>query len=141
MASLPTRDKHQTGMTWVTRVNTIIWKHVYSNWEHRNSVKHGVDSTSREVILLETAKRETAALYDIKDDVLPRDQDLYYGSMEKHYTQEPTSGGLRQWINTWQPVLLHSLKESARLGTRGMQSIRRYFQNTDTTTPPVTINE
>jgi hypothetical protein len=136
LSTLSKRDKHQTGTTWVTQVNTIIWKHVYLNWKHRNSVQHGVDAASREAILLDSAKRETEALYDIRDEVLPRDHDLYYGTIDEHMERETTSRGLRQWLNTWKPVLLHSVKEGKRLGTNGMRSIRQYFQNTNTTTPP-----
>ena len=141
LSRLPTRTKHQTGTTWVTKVTNIIWKHVYLNWEHRNSAQHGVDAESREAILLATATRETEALYDIRDDVLPRDQELYYTSLEAHCEQETTSRGMRQWLNTWKPVLLHSLKEGQRLGTQGMLSIRHYFQPTNINTTPANFNE
>ena len=137
LTRLPTRDKHQTGMTWVTKIISIIWKHVYLLWEIRNAAQHGIDAESREAILLATAIRETESLYDIREEVRPRDKDLYYRTIEEHCEQEPTSRGMRQWLNTWKPVLLHSLKEGRRLGTAGMRSIQQYLQPTITQpTPP-----
>jgi hypothetical protein len=127
LSTQPTRSKYHSGLTWVSGVNQIIWKHVYQTWENRNAAQHGVDAASREIALAEMARRETAALYDVRDTVLPRDHDLFYSSLEEHHIHEPTSRGLNQWLTTWQPVIRQSIKTATKLGTRGMASIRQYI--------------
>ena len=121
-------EKHNSGKTWITFVTAIIWKHTFVNWEVRNGMQHGIDFTSREKVLIEQAKRETEALYEIKNQVAPNNQELYYHSVEHHYEQEPTARGLRQWINTWKPVLLKSAQTAATKGINGIRSISTYFQ-------------
>ena len=73
------------------------------------------------------ARKQTATLYEIRDDVLPRDHSLFYSTLEEHHRREPTSLGLNQWLYTWQPVILSSVKTAAKLGTRGLSSIRQFF--------------
>ena len=94
LSTLPTRSKYHSGMTWVSGVNQIIWKHVYKAWENRNAAQHDIDAASREIALAKMAIRETAALYEVRHTVLPRDYDLFYSSIEEHHRQEPTSRGL-----------------------------------------------
>jgi hypothetical protein len=130
LSTLPKRETHHSGKTWVSGVNQIIWKHVYDTWEIRNAAQHGIDAGSRETALTEMAIKQTAALYEVRDQVLPRDYDLFYASLEDHHLQEPTSRGLNQWLSTWQPVILQSVKKAAKLGTRGLASIRQFFQPT-----------
>ena len=104
--------------------------------EIRNDTLHGIDQSSIEVARLEKAQRETAALYTVKDCVLPRDNDLFYNSIAEHYEQETTSRGLRQWLHTWKPTILQSVKEAKRLGTRGMANIRQLFNMPIDPEPP-----
>ena len=124
LASLPKRSKYHSGKTWVSSINQIIWKHVYEAWLAKNDA---VDAATREVALATMARKQTAALYKIRADVLPRDHSLFYSNIDEHHNREPTSRGLNQWLITWQPVILQSVKEAARLGTRGMASLRQYF--------------
>jgi hypothetical protein len=136
LATLPSRSKYHSGKIWVSSVNQIIWKHVYGAWETRNDAQHGVDSASREVALATMARKQTAALYTIRDEVLPRDRSLFYSSLDEHHQREPTARGLNQWLSTWQPVILQSVKDATRMGTRGMASIRQFFPSLPHITPP-----
>ncbi len=124
------KKKQHTGLTWVTGVTQIIWRHVYQQWEKRNKAQHGEDRTQREQILIDRAKRATAALYEVRHNVLPRDRDCFYSTLEEHYEYERTSTGLNQWLRTWKPVILQSIKQSATRSLRhlrGVSSIRSYF--------------
>ena len=85
---------------------------------------------------MEQAIKQTAALYEIRENVLPRDKKYFYESITEHHEKEPTSRGLRQWLSTWEPVLLRSAQEAAKLGTRGMNSITNYMIRL----PPETTN-
>ena len=113
----------------------LHWEHIYANWEDRNRALHGYDANSREAALLLLAQKETENLYEIRDQVLSRDKDLFYTTIDTHYKQEPTSRGLRQWLNTWKPVLLHSLEESKKRGLQGVRALTHYFQRTIITNP------
>ena len=75
------------------------------------------------------ARKQTAAVYEIQDDVLPRDYSLFYTSLDENHHREPTSLGLNQWLATWQSVILSSNKTADKLGTRGLSSIRQFFTN------------
>jgi hypothetical protein len=140
LATLNNTQQHHTGRAWVTKTTELIWHQLYVMWEVRNGTLHGIDQSSIEVARLEKAKRETEALYLVKDSVLPRDSELFYRSLSEHYEQETTSRGLRQWLRTWKPTILKSVKDATRLSTRGMTSIRNHFlrlNNDDV--PPIPI--
>ena len=136
LKSVPKVNKKKSGTTWVTKVISIMWTHVCKEWDLRNSHQHGIDAETREVKLVEQAIKQTAALYEIRDNVLPRDKQYFYESITEHHEKEPTSRGLRQWLSTWEPVLLRNAQESAKLGTRGMDSIANYMIRQ----PPKTTN-
>ena len=100
---------------------------MYKAWETRNDAQHGVDAVTREIALVTMARKQTAAMYEIRHDVLPRDHSLFYSNLDEHHQREPTSRGLTQWLSTWQPVILQSVKEAVRLGIQGMTPITQYF--------------
>ena len=52
-------SKKYSGTSWITGVTQIIWHHVYSNWEARNSDLHSIDATMREQAQYAQAQRET----------------------------------------------------------------------------------
>jgi hypothetical protein len=122
--------KFLSGRCWVSTLVTLFWKHLYINWHSRNDDLHGVDATSREQALVTIAQQETTALYTLRHQVLPRDRELFYSSVETHFLKEPTSRGLQQWIYTWKPVILQSVKDSQRLNTARTRSIRSFFSQT-----------
>jgi hypothetical protein len=130
LAKIRNGDRKLTGRIWVTGVITLIWDHLYVNWEERNAALHGHDANTREAAMFAQAQRETENLYGIREQVLSRDKDLFYTTIDTHYEKETTARGLRQWLNTWKPVILHSVAESKKFGLRGVNVITQYFQNT-----------
>jgi hypothetical protein len=128
LVAIKNGDRKLTGRIWITGLITLLWEHIYKNWEERNANLHGHDANSREAALLLYAQSETAHLYDIRAQVLSRDTDLFYSTIEIHYEKEPTSTGLRQWLNTWQPVILASIAESKQKGLQGVRALTRFFQ-------------
>jgi hypothetical protein len=105
----------------------LFWKHLHINWLARNDDLHGVDAVSREAALVTLAQQETTTIYSLRDQVLPRDRELFYATLDIHFQKEPSSRGLRQWLFTWKPVILQSVKDSKRLNTARTRSIRTYF--------------
>lgn len=129
---LPGRKKSHTGLAWTKGVVRIIWRFVYQNWEARNSEKHGIDKDTREAKLLEMAQIETQQLYNIRNQVLPRDRALFYATLDEHYERESSSVALRQWIRTWKPTILRSIKDCATVGLRHVRAITDYIQQRPT---------
>jgi hypothetical protein len=121
-----TKQQH-TGRSWITKMTTIIWSEIFTLWDIRKTALHGVDQSAKELERIESAKRETTVMYSARNKILPRDQDIFYSNEEEHFRQEPTSRGLQQWLNTWKPVIIQSVKEAEKLGTRGMNNIRNFF--------------
>ena len=86
------------------------------------------------------ALTKAIALYALRAGVLPRDRDVFYPSIDIHKIKEPSATGLRQWLNTWKPVILQSIKDGTRTGTTRVQSLTRMFRQIQTTLPnPTTI--
>ena len=56
-------SKKYSSTSWTTGVTQIIWHHVYSNWEARNTDLHGINATMREQAQYAQAQRETEDIY------------------------------------------------------------------------------
>jgi hypothetical protein len=127
LSTISNRKKEHSGKTWVLSIITIIWKHLYNNWKDRNDAQHGVDAATREIAKYKQAITETKALYALRMKVQPRDQDLFYRNIDEHMLKEPTSNGLRQWLNTWKAVLLQSMKNGDRTGSNRIHPITNFY--------------
>ena len=92
-----------SGTSWITEVTQIIWNHVYSNWEARNADLHGIDATMCEQAQYTQAQRETDEIYSQRQ---PRDWDVFYSNTNEHFQKESMARRLKQWLNTWKPLIL-----------------------------------
>ena len=73
------------------------------------------------------AQRETEEIYSQRSLVQPRDQDVFYSNTHEHFQKESTARGLKQWLNTWNPLLLQSIQDSITTGTNRNHSICDFF--------------
>ena len=73
------------------------------------------------------AQRETEEIYSQHSLVQPRDWDVFYSNTNKHFQKESTAHGLKQWLNTWKPLMLQSIQDSITTGTHCNHSIRDFF--------------
>ena len=96
-------------------------------WHTRNSIKHGIDNTARHAIKRERTLHEMEALYNLKDEVLARDKDIFYDSINQH-TNEAATTQLQNWISTWHPTILTSVKHAKSWAIKGVRTINHYFQ-------------
>lgn len=124
---LPQSTSRTPGKQWTTIMTTVIWNHLFLAWELRNITLHGHDNKTRELAAYHCAQIETEALYRQHNLVLPRDQQLFYQSVNDHYAHKPTSTGLIQWINTWKPAILASIQEARCMRASCMRNIQSYF--------------
>ena len=124
-------DKQETadgrGRAWVAGLIMLIWKAVHNAWIVRNGARHGVTAAAREAALVAQAQRETKAVYTLRQSVQPIDQRLFYSSLEAHFQAEPTSKGLRQWLNTWGHHLRKSAAQGMQTGVAGNHAITEFF--------------
>jgi hypothetical protein len=100
LRTISNRKTKQSGTVWLQGIITIIWQHVSKEWETRNKARHGHDAATQEMARFEQAKRETIEIYATRNEILPE-----YNSLEEHFAAEPTSRGLRQWLDTWQSTV------------------------------------
>ena len=120
-------SKKYSGTSWITRVIQIIWNYVYSNWEARNAHLHGIDGATREQAQYTQAQRESEEIYSQRSLVQPRDRDVFYSNTHEHFQKESMARRLKQWLNTWKPLLLRSIQVGIATGTNRSHSIRDFF--------------
>ena len=120
-------SKKYSGTSWITGVIQIIWKHVYQTWDAKNADLHGVDAATRESAKYAQAQRETEEIYSQCSLVQPQDRDVFYSNANEHFQKEPRAHGLRQWLNTWKPLLLRSIQDGIAMGTNRTHSICDFF--------------
>ena len=104
-------SKKNSGTSWITGVTQIIWNHDYSNWEARNADLHGIDATMREPNQYAQAQRETEEIYSQCSLVQPCNRDVFYSNTNEHFQKESRARGLKQWLNTWKPLILQSIQD------------------------------
>ena len=73
------------------------------------------------------AKQETEEIYSQRCLVQPHEWDVFYSNADKHFQKESMARGLKQWLNTWKPLILRSIQEGTAMGTKRNHSIRDYF--------------
>ena len=97
-----------SGVRLVSSTITVLWHHAHRLWLQRNQNLHGDNPATIEAAAYSQAQREVRALYLLKPQVNPSDTILFYDSPEIHFTFSTTSIQLRNWLNTWRPVILRS---------------------------------
>ena len=138
ISNVPNTKKSVIGATWVSGITQIIYNFTMDVWKERNADRHGRDKTMRERLLIERALLQTAELYNVREDVLPRHKDFFYDTYEIHKETEDSSSSLNQWLVLWGPLIHHSIIKAKRLGVDRVNDIRKYFsQNSDKSTKQI----
>ena len=107
LRNLHSRKKNDNGVKWATSLIVIIWEGIWEQWEARNHDRHGKEKEDKLRLQTEQAIRETEILYNMREIVPPHLQEYYYDNLQEHCEKEPTILGLRQWISTYHPLILH----------------------------------
>ena len=97
-----------SGSRLISSTITIIWHHVHRLWLQRNNDIHGDTPQSIEASAYSQAQREVLEVYSLRSQVQSADSVLFYDSPQVHFTYATTSIQLRNWLNTWRPVILRS---------------------------------
>ena len=73
------------------------------------------------------AQWETEEIYSQCSLVQPRDWHVFYSNTNEHFQKESTACRLKQWLNTWKPLILRSIQEDTTMGTNCNHSIHDFF--------------
>ena len=73
------------------------------------------------------AQQETEEIYSQRSLVQPRDWDVFYRNTNEHFQKEATARWLKQWLNTWKPLILRSIHEGTATGTNRNHSICDFY--------------
>jgi hypothetical protein len=119
--------KGQDGANWIK----VVLSHIFSQWNNlwnsRNSERHGKDQKAKAKLLKDQAIRELEVLYTLRENVLHRDRTLFFDDITLH-TSQPTRA-IRQWINTYKPLLLKSSKDAKSKSILNVRTLSSYFGN------------
>ena len=117
--------KGRDGSSWSRQILIHIFTCWNQLWDARNKAQHGEDLSAQAVASKEQAERELEILYGYRHQVLPRDRKCFYDDLSDHKSK-PTST-IRQWINTHQPLILKSVKDSKKRSLQNVLSLTQYF--------------
>jgi hypothetical protein len=117
--------KGRDGASWSRLILSHIFTQWLSLWDERNKARHGQDSTTRHAAQREQVCRELDILYTYKPSVLHRDRDIFFNDINEHKTK-PTHA-IRQWINTYQPLILKSIKDAKKHSLLHVRTLNHYF--------------
>jgi hypothetical protein len=117
--------KGEDGPNWSKSILQFIFSQWNILWDTRNKEIHGKDDATRAIARNTQAHRELAVLYSMRDKVLHRDQHLFYTSLDDHLEQPTRS--IRQWINTYKPLLLQSRKDAEDNSLLHVRTLDHYF--------------
>ena len=107
---------------------TVCYKWVHDLWELRNSELHGKDDESRKQLDREKAIREIKALCRIRDQVLPKHQDVFMETAEDHIEKLKTTCHLKTWVNAFRPQLTSSSQLATKTAVDNVIDIREYYR-------------
>jgi hypothetical protein len=128
--SLPYYDgfpkvKGRDGPSWSRNILNYIFTCWLALWDDRNKDRHGRDETTRNTNRREQALRELDILYSLRNSVLHCDRSIFYDNLVDHKLK-PTHV-IRQWINTYQPIIIKSSKDAQKSSLLHVRTLFHYF--------------
>jgi hypothetical protein len=117
--------KGRDGTLWSRHIISHIFTHWLSLWDEHNKARHRQDSTTRHVAKRKQVFQELDILYAYPPSVLHPDRDIFFTDINKHKTK-PTHA-IRQWINTYQPLILKSIKDAKTHSLLHVRTLNHYF--------------
>jgi hypothetical protein len=125
LQTLPTPIKGLSGNKWVSAICTVITKAWLELWDLRNKDRHGADSNLKSVALHAQAVREITILYSYQNTVLQKDRSIFATDLNEISAGD--TNHIRQWINTYQAVILKSVQSAKNNAVLNVQTITTYF--------------
>jgi hypothetical protein len=136
-------DIKKSGNQWSRSVICHFLQRWLQLWKLRNNSRHGEDAETVAIALRAQVLRELHQVYSFRHDIIPRDQDLFYPTVELHIAAHPSTSVIQNWLSTNRSLIVASAKEASRRAIHGLRSIATYYlpavptlATEDTTVPP-----
>ena len=110
--------------TWLIR---YMATQSFQIWDSRNKARHGSDSTSSTKSELAQVHRDITALYELRDQVLPQDRDLFCASLDVHLTRPLAA--LRGWLAINRDLIRFSVRTANLQAKSGTKPISTFFSS------------
>ena len=107
--------KKNNGTTWMIGLIDLIFQEWWKLWELRNSDRHGHDLVTQTQAESRQTLRELTLLYETYQNQVGQTQQWLFAVPLQTRMQMRTNA-LRQWLNTWKPVLEKSYATALETG-------------------------
>jgi len=111
----PNRTDRKNGTTWVTGFIDVLFQQWWILWEMRNGDRHGRDLQTKHQATARQTIRELHLFHNKYSSMVDDTHQWLFCEPVTTKEQWPT-GVLRQWLNTWEPVLRKSYSTSLETG-------------------------
>ncbi|CAB9507303.1 expressed unknown protein [Seminavis robusta] len=109
------KTHRKNGQTWLTGIIQELLNQWFELWEARNHDRHGKDAQTKAQAANQQVIHELQLLYDKYTGNLRTEQAWLLQTPINTRSQWPTAS-IRQWINTWEPVLEESYATQLETG-------------------------
>jgi hypothetical protein len=94
-------------------------------WTLQNAERHGNDSASKQQKLANQAQRDLRAIYQLQDEVLVSDRDLFSTPLDTFFLADTYS--IQCWIRSHKPIIYQSCREAKRHAVTNIGLLPTYF--------------
>jgi hypothetical protein len=97
-------------------------------WTLQNAERHGNDSTSEQQKLANQAQRDLRAIYQLQDEVLASDRDLFLTPLDTILLADTYS--IQCWIRSHKPIIYQSRREAKRHAVTNVRLLSNLLSST-----------
>ena len=122
---------HPSSKNWQTLLIRYMATQSHSIWLLRNKSRHGHDAPTRHRQALALAHSAVRSLYQLRDQVLAQDRDLFCSSLDTHL-QQPL-GQLQGWLSLNKTLIQSSVRAARRKAQANTRPLRAFFPQSTAT--------
>ena len=120
-------NRNNTGERWQVHFQKIIWEQWFALWKTRNGEVHRIDSQTRYRAARIAINQELETIHVNRVHMEPEVQQLIPQELEEQ--QQRPAWTNRNWLAMNRPIFRESIRRVRVASTRGVRSIRTYFQS------------
>jgi hypothetical protein len=125
-ATRPNPKKSCKGAKWQVAIIKKLWDNWYLLWESRNNDLHGADARLSALVDRRNALQTLRELYALRNQYEPTARELLMADIRDHEVK-PT-WHIKTWLQINEPILRTSIKRATKLATKGMRSLKSYWE-------------
>jgi hypothetical protein len=109
----------------------IVWKECFELWEQHNNLIHGTDKSSQALAKRSKALAQIKHLHTQQDEVLAAHQSCMFlrgteAELDSYLASRRTNK-LLNWVNTWKPAIVTSVKSARVLAASTMRRMDKHI--------------